>query len=69
MSPTFLSEQRVLEASGADFAGNIVILGLSPMPVPPVPADAPVNVVLLHLREQHLRDRVHDPVPEVLVLS
>ena len=63
-----LNEQRVLEASGVDFAGNVVKPELPPMPVPKVPADPPVNVMLLPLREKHLRDRVYDPVPEVHVL-
>ena len=49
--PYHLSGQRVLEASGFDFAGNVV--------VPEIPP-----VVNIPLREQHLRDRVHvPPVP------
>ena len=61
-----LSEQRVLEASGIDFAGNVVIPELSPMPVATTPAVPPANIVLLPLREEHLRDRVHGSAPDVV---
>ena len=52
-----LSGQRVLEAFGVDFAGNVVIPELPPMPV----ATTPANKKLLSLREESLCDRVHDP--------
>ena len=60
--PYHLSGQRVLEASGVDFAGNVVVPELPPVPV----ATTPANIVLLPLREEHLRDRVHDPAPDVV---
>ena len=59
-----LSGQRVLEVSGVDFAGNVVTSELPSMPGTTTPTDPPTNVVLLSLREENLRDRVHDPVPE-----
>ena len=59
--PYHLSGQRVLEASGVDFAGNVVVPELPPVPV----AATPANVVLLPLREEHLRDRVHQQAPRV----
>ena len=60
--PYHLSGQRVLEASSVDFAGNVVVPELHPVPV----ATTPANIVLLLLREEHLRDRVHDPAPDVV---
>ena len=56
--------------SGVDFAGNVVVPEFPPVPVAATPAD----IVLLPLREEHLRDRVHqqalrvpdqDPQPAV----
>ena len=64
--PYHLSGQRVLEASGIDFAGNVVIPELPPMPVATTPAVPPANIVLLPLREEHVRDRVHDLAPDVV---
>ena len=65
--PYHLSGQRVPEASGIDFAGNVVIPELPPTPVTTTPSVPPANIVLLPFREEHLRDRVHDPVPEAPV--
>ena len=64
--PYHLSGQRVLGASGIDFAGNVVIPELPPMPGATTPAVQPANIVLLPLREEHFRDRVHDPAPDVV---
>ena len=61
-NPFHLSGQRVLEASGVDFAGNVVVPELPPVPV----AATPANVVLLPLQEEHLRDSVHQQAPRVL---
>ena len=43
--PCYLSGQRVIEASGIDFAGNVVIPELPPMPVATTPAVLPANIV------------------------
>ena len=53
--PYHLSGQRVLETSSVDFAGNVVVPELPPVPVAATPADT----MLLLLGEDHLRNRVH----------
>ena len=52
----------MLEASDVDFAGNVVVHELPSVLV----AATPANIVLRPAREEHLRDRVHYPAPDVV---
>ena len=52
----------MLEASSIEFSGNVVVPELPFISV----ATTPANIVLLHLRKAHIRDRVHYLAPEVV---
>ena len=65
-----LSGTRVLEADGVDFGGGFVVPEMQTRArggfALPARAVSPGNIVLLALQEEHLRNRAHDPAPDVV---